>query len=251
MIPKTNVLSTIYSKYTPCLFHIQLKLKLAETTKLVLSHHEEMLDSYCWTQRLFRNFTKLPQISNLSTGGSGITVLVTSCRLTNIQIQSVPPMRMKFLLLPLALLSSLLPASADERVGLPACRTSPYMGQPGDGIRSDLGNSIYGQRVVGSGMQQVGLPVCRNSVYMGQPGDGIRSDLGNKIQGGRPTNQAPRVGLPACRNSVYMGQPGDGIRSDLGRQISGQSLQRRVQSMRPAAPVNSYSYAYTYADYRH
>lgn len=159
-------------------------------------------------------------------------------------------MRLKVLLLPIAVLFSLLPASADERVGLPPCRTSVYMGQPGDGIRSDLGNSIYGQRVVRSGAPQMGLPTCRNSAYMGQPGDGIRSDLGNSIQGGRTQQQAPRVGLPACRNSAYMGQPGDSIRSDLGRQISGQLVQRRVQAMRPAAQTNSYSYAYTYADYR-
>lgn len=141
-------------------------------------------------------------------------------------------MNRAFLLAALGLITTFLPAAnADDRTGLPPCRTSAFMGQPGDGIRSDLGHHISGTAVQGrparsraASGNQMGLPACRNSAYMGQPGDGIRSDLGNSIYGQPAMRQAAggrNPGLPPVRNSAYMGQPGDGIRSDLGQRISG------------------------------
>lgn len=154
--------------------------------------------------------------------------------------------------------STLLPACAQN--GLPPVRNSAYMGTPGDNIRSDLGNNIYGQqapkRIQASngrgGGAMAGLPPCRNSAYMGQPGDGIRSDLGHQISGNRAVQQsAQRLGLPQCRNSAYMGQPGDGIRSDLGHQISGRAAAQRRAVMYTTHQGKSPSMvnAYGYADY--
>ncbi len=141
--------------------------------------------------------------------------------------------------------------------GLPPCRTSAFMGQPGDGIRSDMGHHISGQPLKQKQARstQIGLPACRTSVFMGQPGDGIRSDLGQHISGQQGSGQklmlmkhSPQIGLPACRTSAYMGQPGDGIRSDLGRRISGQEIiqirntpqQQRSNYLTPALGYRDY-----------
>lgn len=145
-----------------------------------------------------------------------------------------------------------LPALAQDQVGLPPVRNSLYMGQPGDGIRSDLGHKISGRSVHALSKRGIGLPPVRNSLYMGQPGDSIRTDMGNRISGQRfqPGPGIQQVGLPDCRNSLYMGQPGDGIRSDMGRHISGNVIQRQAPprftqaSQRPV-----YANAFVYKDY--
>lgn len=149
-------------------------------------------------------------------------------------------MSIKFIFASLLASSFVVPAFAQQNNnGLPPVRNSAYMGTPGDGIRSDMGNAISGQAAMparGQVLQRGGLPPVRTSAYMGTPGDGIRSDMGKRIAGGPvPMQTAPaqRVGLPPVRTSACMGQPGDGIRSDMGHRISGQSYYSRSTVPRP------------------
>jgi hypothetical protein len=153
-------------------------------------------------------------------------------------------------------LSVTLPAAfAQNTHNLPKTIYGPAVGSPGDNVsRGNFGGNAGGN-YSSNGSANVGLPAVRTSAFMGEPGDNIRSDMGHRISGQAVSvnnNQRPAaVGLPAVRTSAYMGQPGDHIRSDLGRRINGQVYQRpaRVQYNTQQQNTQVYTPAYTYNDY--